>query len=112
MDERRNSETQAIAVARGGFSESTGRRIKKGRRALMSQRLPRQYRTRVDPFKDVWRAKIVPLLKRAPGIRATTVLGGAAADVSRSLSGPAAPHASAVEPKTWSDGQRLVSCRV
>ena len=74
MDERKNGETQAVAAARAGFSESTGRRIEKGRRTLMSQRSPRQYRTRVDPFQDVWRAEIVPILDRAPGIRATTVL--------------------------------------
>src|SRR5678815_2127701 len=74
MDERRNGKTQAVAAAQAGFSESTGRRIEKGHRTLMSQRLPRQYRTRVDPFQDVWRAEIVPLLERAPGIRATTVL--------------------------------------
>jgi transposase InsO family protein len=74
MDERRNGKTQAVAAARAGFSESTGHRIKKGHRTLMSQRLPRQYRTRVDPFQEVWRSEVVPLLERAPDIRATTVL--------------------------------------
>ena len=74
MDERKEGSSQAIASARAGFSESTARRIEKGRRILASQRLPRQYRTRVDPFQDVWRAEIVPILERAPGIRATTLL--------------------------------------
>jgi len=74
MDERRNGETQAVAAARAGVSESSGRRIEKGRRPLMSQRPLRQYRTRVDPFQDAWRAEIVPILDRSPGIRATTVL--------------------------------------
>jgi hypothetical protein len=69
MDERKEGSSQAIASARAGFSESTARRIEKGRRILASQRLPRQYRTRVDPFQDVWRAEIVPILERAPGIR-------------------------------------------
>jgi len=73
MDERKDGQPQAIAAARAGFSESTARRIGKGR-VLMSQRPPRQYRTRVDPFQDVWRAEIVPILDRSPGIRATTVL--------------------------------------
>ena len=73
MDERKDGQPQAIAAARAGFSESTARRIGKGR-VLVSQRPPRQYRTRVDPFQDVWRAEIVPILARAPGIRATTVL--------------------------------------
>jgi hypothetical protein len=74
MDERRNGETQAVAAARAGFSESSGRRIEKGRRPLMSQRPVRQYRTRVDPFQDAWRAEVVPILDRSPDIRATTVL--------------------------------------
>ena len=74
MDERKEGSSQAIASARAGFSESTARRIEKGRRILASQRLPRQYRTRVDPFPDVWRGEIVPVLERAPGIRATTLL--------------------------------------
>ncbi|MHA1159135.1 MAG: hypothetical protein ACTSP2_10395, partial [Alphaproteobacteria bacterium] len=73
MDERKDGQPQAIAAARAGFSESTARRIGKGR-VLMSQRPPRRYRTRVDPFQDVWRAEIVPILDRSPGIRATTVL--------------------------------------
>ncbi len=73
MDERKNDQFQALAAARAGFSESTARRIGKGR-VLMSQRPPRQYRTRVDPFQAVWRAEIVPILTGAPGIRATTVL--------------------------------------
>jgi hypothetical protein len=74
MDERIRGKTQAIAAARAGFSESTARRIEGRRRALMSQRPPRRYRTRVDPFQEVWRAEIVPILERSPGIRATTVL--------------------------------------
>ena len=57
MDERKEGSSQAIASARAGFSESTARRVEKGRRILASQRLPRQYRTRVDPFQDVWRAE-------------------------------------------------------
>lgn len=73
MDERKDGEPQAIAAARAGFSESTARRIGKGR-VLVSQRPPRQYRTRIDPFQEVWRAEIVPILTGAPGIRATTVL--------------------------------------
>jgi len=73
MDERKDGAPQAIAAARAGFSESTARRIGKGR-VLVSQRHPRQYRTRVDPFQGVWRAEIVPILTGAPGIRATTVL--------------------------------------
>jgi len=52
MDERKDGEPQAIAAARAGFSESTARRIGKGR-VLVSQRPPRQYRTRADPFQGM-----------------------------------------------------------
>ena len=68
MDKRKDGEPQAIAAARAGFSESTAQRIGKGR-VLVSQRPRRRYRTRVDPFQDVWRVEIVPILTGAPGVR-------------------------------------------
>jgi hypothetical protein len=74
MDERKKGASQAIAAARAGFSESTAGRIEMGRHSSAGQRLPRQYRTRVDPFQEVWRPEIVPILERAPGVRATTLL--------------------------------------
>jgi hypothetical protein len=73
MHERKDGATQAVAAAKAGFSESTARRIDRGRQP-MSQRPTRQYRTREDPFQDVWRSEVVPILNRAPGIRATAVL--------------------------------------
>ena len=73
MDERKAGATQAVAAAKVDISESTGRRIERGR-PLASQRPIRQYRTRVDPFQEVWRGDVVPILDRAPGMRATTLL--------------------------------------
>jgi transposase InsO family protein len=73
MASRKAGYTQAASAARAGFSDSTARRVERAP-VLPSQRPPRQYRTRVDPFQHVWRTEIVPLLERAPGIRATTVL--------------------------------------
>lgn len=73
MDERKAGATQAVAAAKAGISESTGRRIERGR-PLASQRPIRQYRTRVDPFQEVWRGDVVPILERSPGMRATTLL--------------------------------------
>lgn len=73
MASRKTGHTQAAAAARAGFSESTARRVEAAP-ALPSQRPVRQYRTRVDPFQDVWRVEIVPILERVPGVRATTVL--------------------------------------
>jgi transposase len=73
MASRKAGYTQAASAARAGFSDSTARRVERAP-VRPSQRPPRQYRTRVDPFQHVWRTEIVPLLERAPGIRATTVL--------------------------------------
>ena len=73
MASRKAGHTQAASAARAGFSESTGRRVEKAS-VLPSQRPPRQYRTRADPFHEVWRQDVVPLLEKVPAIRATTVL--------------------------------------
>ena len=73
MDERNAGVTQIVAAAKAGISESSGRRIERGRTPV-GQRPIRQYRTRTDPFQEVWRSDVVPILERAPLIRATTVL--------------------------------------
>ena len=73
MDERKNGASQAVAAAKAGISEASGRRIERGR-TLASQRPARSYRTRTDPFQEVWRSDVVPILVRAPLMRATTVL--------------------------------------
>jgi len=73
MSSRREGHTQAAAAARAGFSERTGRRIE-ARPALPSQKEPRSYRTRPDPFARVWREELLPLLAAMPNIRATTLL--------------------------------------
>ncbi|MET3414962.1 hypothetical protein [Methylobacterium sp. 1030] len=62
MTSRRESHTQAVAAAQAGFSERTGRRIEAGP-TLPSQKPSRTYRTRADPFADVWREELVPLLE-------------------------------------------------
>jgi hypothetical protein len=74
MDSRKDGHTQATAAARAGFSERTGRRID-GAPVLPSQRdRTRRYRTRQDPFAEVWRAELVPMLIAMPSLRATTLL--------------------------------------
>ena len=86
MASRKAGHTQAASAARAGFSESTGRRVEKAS-VLPSQRPPRQYRTRADPFHEVWRQDVVPLLEKVPAIRATTVLEELQRLHPRSLSG-------------------------
>jgi hypothetical protein len=74
MQSRKDGYGQATAAARAGFSESTARRIDKNP-ALPSQRdRVRRYRTRSDPFADVWQAELVPMLEQMPSLRATTLL--------------------------------------
>lgn len=73
MSSRREGRNQAAAAARAGFSERTGRRIE-DTPVLPSQREGRRYRTRPDPFAEVWRTDLIPLLESVPHIRATTLL--------------------------------------
>jgi hypothetical protein len=74
MQSRKDGHTQAAAAARAGFSESTARRLDKNP-VLPSQRdRVRRYRTRPDPFAEVWREELVPMLKAMPSLRATTLL--------------------------------------
>lgn len=73
MTSRREGQTQAVAAARAGFSERTGRRIEAGP-TLQNQKPPRAYCTRANPFAEVWHEGLVPLLVAVPHIRATTLL--------------------------------------
>ena len=58
---RMEGKTQAGAAACAGMSERTARTWKEG--ALPSARAGRRWRTRVDPFAEVWEAKLVPWLE-------------------------------------------------
>lgn len=61
----------STAALRAGMSENTARRYRTG--GLPSQRqVPRQYRTRPDPFAAVW-PEIEALLAQAPGLEARTI---------------------------------------
>lgn len=75
MNARRQGHTQAVAAARAGFSERTGRRIDADP-VLPSQRpSERTWRTRADPFAGVWEDDLLPMLRAVPHIRATMLLG-------------------------------------
>jgi transposase InsO family protein len=71
---RKNGGTQAGSAAKAGFSERTARRIEKDPVLPSQKRLPRRYRTRRDPFATAWEQDLLPLLRRIPDIRATTLL--------------------------------------
>lgn len=65
---------QAGAAAKAGFSERTARRLD-GRGGSLPERTRRDWRTREDPFFEVWESELVPLLVREEGrLEATALL--------------------------------------
>ena len=64
MDSRKDGYSQAAAAARAGLSERTGRRIEADPVLPSQQDRTRRYRTRQDPFVEVWREELVPMLQR------------------------------------------------
>lgn len=64
--------TQETAAAKGGFSVSTGRRIEQGKHQP-NKESPRPWRTRQDPFAEVWESELVPMLEREPQLRPITL---------------------------------------
>jgi hypothetical protein len=64
MKTRSKGCTQATSSAKAGISVSAGRRIEAGEKKSSNQ--PRQWRTRKDPFFEVWGTEVVPLLEQSP----------------------------------------------
>nr|VFJ49728.1 MAG: Integrase core domain-containing protein [Candidatus Kentron sp. FW] len=58
---RESGSRQVTAAAKAGFSERTGRRIEKGEHR--EDKKARHWRTRKDPFAEVWEQELEPLLK-------------------------------------------------
>ena len=72
MNNRRNN-SQELAAAKAGISKRSARRI--DRAVTVPSQTPRRYwRSRADPFVDVWDTQLVPLLKSAPKLMAITLL--------------------------------------
>ena len=69
----KEGKTQADAAMIADMSERSARRWKDG--PLPSQKKERHWRTRKDPFADVWNEEVVPLLKldTARKLQATTI---------------------------------------
>ncbi len=63
MQTRKDGNKQVMAAAKAGMSERSGRRIEKGELQPGGKR-KRYWRTRVDPFADIWDSEVVPLLKK------------------------------------------------
>ena len=69
----RKNKSQALAAAKAGIGERSARRLESSV-ALPSQSPRRYWRSRADPFVDVWDAEIAPLLTSAPKLMAITLL--------------------------------------
>jgi hypothetical protein len=70
---RRKGHAQEVAAAKAGMSVRTARRVAHAT-ALPSQKPERDWRTRTNPFSDVWDGEIVPLLRSTPKLKAITLL--------------------------------------
>ncbi|WP_343603300.1 IS21 family transposase [Mycobacterium sp.] len=71
MSQRNEGQAQVAAAAKAGVSERTARRIEHGETGGPS--VPRQWRTRHDPFAAVW-AEVSEQLERDPELQALTLL--------------------------------------
>jgi len=69
----RKHHPQEVAAAKVGMSARTARRIE-GQGTLPSQQPRRRWRSRPDPFAEVWASEMVPLLQSAPRLMAITLL--------------------------------------
>ncbi len=69
MNNRKDNKTQVVSADRAGISVRSGRNIEKN----MRRRKERDWKTRKDPFNEVWEAVVIPLLKK-PVYQATKVL--------------------------------------
>lgn len=72
MSLRNQDKEQITAAAKAGISESSGRRIEKGK-IVPGPNPKRHWRTRKDPFSDVWESEIVPMLSKKPELQPRTL---------------------------------------
>ena len=71
MSSRSSGLTQKTSAAKAGISERSGRVIEHGRRCLPTERT---WRTRRDPFAEVWESELVPMLQSHPKLLPITLL--------------------------------------
>ncbi len=73
MKELQSRRTLTVAAARGGMDVKTARRYRRLGRLPRECRAEHSWRTRSDPFAEVW-DEIRELLEVNPGLQATTIL--------------------------------------
>ena len=68
----RRTDSPSTAAARAGFSTATAYRLEQDWR-LPSQKAAGRTRRRPDPLAGIFDEEVVPMLERAPGLRAVTI---------------------------------------
>ena len=72
MSLRNQGKPQITAAAKAGISERSGRRIENNE-ILPGNKPKRHWRTRQDPFSDIWESEIVPMLIKTPELKPKTL---------------------------------------
>lgn len=73
MKIRREAHTQEVSAAKVGISVRSGSRIENGDHHPNKSK-PRNWRTRSDPFEEIWEKYLEPLLESAPRLQPITLL--------------------------------------
>lgn len=73
MELRKSGLSQITSAAKAGMSESSARKIEKGR-YKDPREVKRKGRTRIDPFSEVWETELVGMLKSSPTLSGLTLL--------------------------------------
>ncbi len=72
MSLRNQGKPQITAAAKAGISERSGRRIENNE-ILPGNKPKRHWRTRQNPFSDIWESEIVPMLIKTPELKPKTL---------------------------------------
>lgn len=72
MKHRKEGKSQVVAAAKSGFSERSARNIVN--RNFEEAKRARHWRTKEDPFEDVWESELVSMLEQNPQLQARTLL--------------------------------------
>ena len=86
--------TLCLAAAKAGMDEKTARKYRRSGQLPSEVQAPHTWRTRPDPFAEVW-GEVVLLLEVNPGLQAKTVFEHLQASVSGSVFGWPVAHVTA-----------------
>jgi hypothetical protein len=73
MNARAEGHNQTVSALKSGISVRSGRDIEHGKHTDPHLQ-PRTWRTRKDPFGEVWASILEPMLEQAPALQAITLL--------------------------------------